>query len=740
MNKKRLYLVLLLGFLSLCVYAQETPSPTPSPVPDEYIYHVSCDGIPEGVEIRYSGDYEGKAVTPFDIGPYPEPFVVTLEPAVIDIRTSDFDGFYMMGWQWADNENPYPHPNLPRVAETRAIDPEQSVAIRYLAYSSPTLVPTPEPTCIPPCPEVTKAPPPFWDNVTIAGLSYSIPVYSNQIMVGIQINSTIARSLDWGTPSVSGNDMTIDTQLIEWKGPCPQEETWLYHTYDLEGLVTGETYTLMMKGWGYDMGSYTFTHDDPVPTPFIPPDPPWEVCEDPNITVQYRTINGITSAGVTMMFIEGESTLYSFYGWGILQESGNSFTVEPIIFKNTETTGSVKVKYYSNNFTLGALPSGNYTFRVKPWNTNNAFVEDFYVDAEQTPPPPTPSPTPWREPFVEVTVSEEEVVYPYDNTYTVTLQNFGGECDFRLHSQTSTTWVNFDITQGHLNEGDTIVITGTVDWSQFSTNASYGYYTTVEISAPGYVKDIRFYLMLNYNGPTVTPSAPSTPTPTPTADPGITPTPTPTGTPGAYLSPGDVWFVPEDTTVSINTDFILELHINTGTEMLAAYGMEITYDHAIISINSSMGSNGVDPGLDGYLATAGVPNPGILRISGFDTTGAGPGPDLHLVTIYWTSGYDEGNTSITITVEDFITPDYNTIGTPSGKTGSVTVTASLTGDANGNGTVDIIDALLTAQYYVGLDPQGFNPQAADANCDGSVDIVDALLIAQYYVGLIAEFC
>jgi hypothetical protein len=30
--------------------------------------------------------------------------------------------------------------------------------------------------------------------------------------------------------------------------------------------------------------------------------------------------------------------------------------------------------------------------------------------------------------------------------------------------------------------------------------------------------------------------------------------------------------------------------------------------------------------------------------------------------------------------------------------------------------------------------------AADTNCDGSVNIVDALLVAQYYVGLISFFC
>jgi hypothetical protein len=61
------------------------------------------------------------------------------------------------------------------------------------------------------------------------------------------------------------------------------------------------------------------------------------------------------------------------------------------------------------------------------------------------------------------------------------------------------------------------------------------------------------------------------------------------------------------------------------------------------------------------------------------------------------------------------------------------------GDVNENNTVDIIDALMVAQYYVGLSPSPFNPAYADVNCSQSIDIVDALLIAQYYVGLIGGF-
>jgi peptidoglycan/xylan/chitin deacetylase (PgdA/CDA1 family) len=61
------------------------------------------------------------------------------------------------------------------------------------------------------------------------------------------------------------------------------------------------------------------------------------------------------------------------------------------------------------------------------------------------------------------------------------------------------------------------------------------------------------------------------------------------------------------------------------------------------------------------------------------------------------------------------------------------------GDTNHNGNVDIVDALLIAQYYVGLNPSGFYTSEADVNCSNDINILDALLIAQFYVGVISQF-
>jgi len=97
-------------------------------------------------------------------------------------------------------------------------------------------------------------------------------------------------------------------------------------------------------------------------------------------------------------------------------------------------------------------------------------------------------------------------------------------------------------------------------------------------------------------------------------------------------------------------------------------------------------------------------------------------------------GLSQGNYTYTCSVSDQV-----------GQTTTDTVIISVTpstqfqnGDANHNSEVNIVDALLIAQYYVGSAPQPFYNDVADVNHDGSINIIDALLVAQYYVGLINE--
>jgi aryl-phospho-beta-D-glucosidase BglC (GH1 family) len=83
------------------------------------------------------------------------------------------------------------------------------------------------------------------------------------------------------------------------------------------------------------------------------------------------------------------------------------------------------------------------------------------------------------------------------------------------------------------------------------------------------------------------------------------------------------------------------------------------------------------------------------------------------------------------------TPGGGTVTrTPAGGT---TPPAGSKGDVNGDSSLTIVDALMIAQYTVGLGPSPFNNANADVNCDGTISIVDALMVAQRYVGLISSF-
>jgi Tol biopolymer transport system component len=69
---------------------------------------------------------------------------------------------------------------------------------------------------------------------------------------------------------------------------------------------------------------------------------------------------------------------------------------------------------------------------------------------------------------------------------------------------------------------------------------------------------------------------------------------------------------------------------------------------------------------------------------------------------------------------------------------AVTVTIVNIGDVNGDGNINIVDALLIARFSAGLDvPSQFNESAANTNCDTpiNINIIDALLTARYSAGL-----
>ncbi len=95
-------------------------------------------------------------------------------------------------------------------------------------------------------------------------------------------------------------------------------------------------------------------------------------------------------------------------------------------------------------------------------------------------------------------------------------------------------------------------------------------------------------------------------------------------------------------------------------------------------------------------------------------------------------GYASQTARVTVANGNFVTADIKLY-----KNGVTPPPATSLGDVNGNNAIDIVDALLVAQYYVGLSPANFNAGNADVNRDGKIDIIDGLRIAQCYVGLVS---
>jgi len=98
-------------------------------------------------------------------------------------------------------------------------------------------------------------------------------------------------------------------------------------------------------------------------------------------------------------------------------------------------------------------------------------------------------------------------------------------------------------------------------------------------------------------------------------------------------------------------------------------------------------------------------------------------------------------TTVTTSTTTTTTQPTTTTTSTTTSTTSTTTTTIPCGDVNGDGVVNIGDALLTAQYDVGLRTCGQAPfshsELCDVNRDGACNIGDALKMAQCDVGLIS---
>jgi len=122
----------------------------------------------------------------------------------------------------------------------------------------------------------------------------------------------------------------------------------------------------------------------------------------------------------------------------------------------------------------------------------------------------------------------------------------------------------------------------------------------------------------------------------------------------------------------------------------------------------------------------------VSNTGGWGTWSGTDSTKLALLAKLWGAAAPTGGPTVTRTATGGVPTRTATGGTRTGTGGSK-------GNVNGDTSITIVDALMIAQYTVGLGPSPFNSTNADVNCDGSISIVDALMVAQYTVGLITSF-
>jgi hypothetical protein len=197
---------------------------------------------------------------------------------------------------------------------------------------------------------------------------------------------------------------------------------------------------------------------------------------------------------------------------------------------------------------------------------------------------------------------------------------------------------------------------------------------------------------------------------------------------------GDLWFEKYKQTVVRSKTFTTPILVNSGSQRVAAYVLDIEYNPSKVSLVTTNGL-GVTAGDIGFVASVNSGTVGNVRVAGFDSPGKGPGTASRFITASW-KAEQTGLSMMAVDCRELIDETGASIF-PRGYASYVTVVDF--GDANANGKIDIIDALYVARSYIGIVPDGFFADAADVNGSGTVDIVDALMIAQYYVGIRTGF-
>jgi flagellar hook assembly protein FlgD len=173
----------------------------------------------------------------------------------------------------------------------------------------------------------------------------------------------------------------------------------------------------------------------------------------------------------------------------------------------------------------------------------------------------------------------------------------------------------------------------------------------------------------------------------------------------------------------------IPIEIENGADV-GACDIILSYDPAIVNVTGVTGGD-----MDVTVANLEHAGDGWVRIGTYQTDNPGLSGQITFANVTFEPVGSSGNCSLNLSVRTFkdVTPDGNPMPYV---VSNGTYMALLNGDVNGDGVVDMHDAMYLAKHVLGK--SGFDviiTEAADVNDDKVIDIADSMHIAKYVLGI-----
>ena len=162
---------------------------------------------------------------------------------------------------------------------------------------------------------------------------------------------------------------------------------------------------------------------------------------------------------------------------------------------------------------------------------------------------------------------------------------------------------------------------------------------------------------------------------------------------------------------------------------VGAVDITLAYNASAVSVTNVTGGD-----FDVIITNLEYVHEGWVRIGAFQTNNLGLNGAIIAANVTFRSNSTNGTSSLNLSVTTFKDATNDTNPIPYIVQNGTYITA-LNGDVNGDGVVDIADAMYLAKHVLGK--SGFEETlvgAADVNGDGVVDIADAMYLAKHVLG------